>query len=266
MKKVAGIGGYRLFEQIAQNSVSGVVVVSERHREAITRLFPGAEVVTVPNYPLREFFDEKPIHDKIASFSPSTPITCIYIGSLRQYLDRDIRFLLVLADTVLTEIPTARFSVGGPCDDAGILQTMIALQEKFQNRFAYIGPVPYNDLIRKTEEAHIGFYFVKPDSDYWVPCSPNKMYEYLVCGVIPVIRADCDNRDEMRSCGLFFDRTTSEKEISDSLIALIKNPEEMKTKMALCLEVGSRFSYENAGPRYGLLYESVIINEIPLSR
>jgi len=258
MKRFGGFGGYRLFEHIAGNSVSGVVVVSDLHKKAVTGFFPKALVTTVPNFPMAAFVDQKTVLDKIHSFAQTTPIICIYIGSLRQYLDRDIDLLLILADAILTEISAARFFIGGTCDDAGVERKLDLLQQKFKSRFTYLGPVPYDQVIQKTENAHIGFYLVKPDTGYWVPCSPNKIFEYLSCGVIPVIRADCDFKDEMRSCGLFFARNTSEAVIIDSVISLLKNPEEMKSRMELCLKIASNFAYENVSDRYRLLYETII--------
>jgi len=260
MKRFAGIGGYRLFERIARNSVSGVVVVSDRHKDAVSGLFPGALVSTVPNFPMTAFINGKNVINKVDSFSRTNPIICIYIGSLRRDLDRDIDLLLTLADAILMEIPSACFFIGGPCDDEIVMEKMDKIQKKFQNRFSYIGEVPYDQLIRKTENAHIGFYLVKPDSSYLVPCSPNKIYEYLSCGVIPVIRADCDYKDKLQTCGLVYNQDASHKFIVDQLIALMKDPTQMSLFMRQSMAIGSQLTYESEALNYCKLYENLLIS------
>jgi glycosyltransferase involved in cell wall biosynthesis len=165
---------------------------------------------------------------------------------------------LHIAEEILTKIPNSQFSIGGPCHDHDLLSKLDSLQNVFPNRFSYLGIVPHSKVIETTQNAHIGFFLIKPDSSYWVPCSPNKVFEYLSCGVIPVVRAECDYLDDIRSCGLFFDRNTNQSEISYSLISLLKNHKEMKMKMESSLKVGSLFTYENISHRYKSLYESVM--------
>jgi len=260
MKRFAGIGGYRIFEQVSGNSISGIVVVSERHKDSVSRLYPGVLLSTVPNFPMNAFVDEKTILDKIDSFSHSTPVTCIYIGSLRKEFDRDIDLLFSLIEVILTEIPTTRFILGGSCEDDIMLSEINVFRQKFSHRFNYLGSIPYDQVIRKTENAHIGFYFMKPNSNYWVPCSPNKIYEYLSCGVVPVIRADCDHQDKIKACGLVFSQSASEKQVIDNLISLIKDSTRMKTLMKQSLAIGSELTYESAALDYCKLYDNIIKN------
>jgi glycosyltransferase involved in cell wall biosynthesis len=262
MKRFAGIGGYRQFEKISASSVSGVVVVSDGSKDSVAKIFPNAFVQSVPNFPMRSFINENKITEKIQNFSKSSSIHCVYIGSLQRNLDRDIELLLHVAEEILTKIPNSQFSVGGSCSDNELLTRFDTLQKTFPNRFNYLGIVPYSKVVEFTQNTHIGFFFIKPDTSYWVPCSPNKVFEYLSCGVIPVVRADCDYRDEMRLGGLFFERDSDEQVITDAIISLLKNSEEMKKKMELCLDVGSRFKYESVVNNYILLYNSILNYQI----
>lgn len=257
MKRFAGIGGYRLFEQIAGSSASGIVVVSDGLRDKVSKQFPRARVVSVSNFPTLSLIQRGIVDEKIQNFSKNSDIYCIYIGSLNRNLDRDINLLLKIAEHVLLKIPNSRFFLGGPCSDHDLVTTIDGLQKAFPSRFTYLGIVPYLKVIEITQNVHIGFFLINPDTRYWVPCSPNKVFEYLSCGVIPVVRADCDYLDEIRSCGLFFERNTDESVISNSLSSLLQNSEEMKAKMKLCLEVGSRFTYEEKAKNYILLYNSL---------
>src|SRR5690606_7909211 len=109
MKRFAGIGGYRLFEQIAGSSASGIVVVSDGLRDKVSKQFPSARIVSVPNFPPLSLIQRGKVAEKIQNFSKYSDIYCIYIGSLNRNLDRDINLLLKIAEQVLWKIPNSRF-------------------------------------------------------------------------------------------------------------------------------------------------------------
>jgi hypothetical protein len=111
------------------------------------------------------------------------------------------------------------------------------------------------------EKTHIGFFLLKPDTIYWVNASPNKIYEYLFCGVVPVVRADIDDAEEISECGLLFDRDTPENDILNRVIKLIEHPSEVKSLMRKAVDLSRKFTFESAGPNYLKLYKSLIGDE-----
>lgn len=258
MKRFAGIGGYRLFERIAGNSISGVVVVSERFKEIGSHFFPKLKIVSVPNFPLDCQRDSDNILKKIESFSPETPLICIYIGSLRRDLDRDIDLLLTIADEILTRFLDATIIIGGPCTDKKLGDELKTLEEKFPERFVYMGTVPHSRVMEVTATAHIGFHFMKSSANCWTAGSSTKIFEYLATGTIPVARTEFDYREDLCSCGLLFDRDTPRQTIVQQLFMLLEDTNRIQKMMVLSYQTGKKFSYENAAENYLTLYETIL--------
>ena len=47
----------RFFEWIARDAIRGIIVVAEGHKESCQKLFPDAEIITVPNFPDSSEYD-----------------------------------------------------------------------------------------------------------------------------------------------------------------------------------------------------------------
>lgn len=256
MRKTMGMGGYRLFEIFPKNNISGVVVVSNFFSHNVARMFPRSKVTTVQNYPLKSSINTTKIQEKIQSISKTTSIRCIYIGSLRNDLDRDLDLLFSTAHHILTLYPTLKFYIGGACDDKHTLKKMSELQQLFQNRFVYLGVVPASKVISLTQEAHIGFLFLKNQGRDDIR-APNKVFEYLACGVIPVIRGAIDHSNIISSCAIMFTNQDESNDINRTLTELLEDPERMKILMEKTCEVGNMFFWEKESEKYSLLYEEV---------
>jgi len=256
MKRIGGISGYRLFEMLSKNSISGVVIVSERFKEKIAGMFPKSIIHTVPNYPVKSMTDKRKILDKIDSFSQSDPLNCVYIGSLRQDLDRDINLLLKTADNILAKFPHSKFFIGGPCYDNIILNDLKKLQQKYQKRFNYLGTVPNSQVIKITEEAHIGFLFLKnqPEDDFR---TPNKIYEYLLCGLIPIIRGNIEDSEKIAMVSLLFSYRDPIAFLECQIESLLPNRKKMQEMMRYSYELGHQYEWETVALRYLDLYRSL---------
>lgn len=248
-----GINVATIFERIARKQISGVAVVSEQHIPATARRFPGAKIAAVPNYPSIRDYNHEAIERKLESFDSTSQINITYIGSLDNAFDRDLDLMLRIAKTTLESRENVRFIFGGRADP--VLEARLkALAAQFPGRFEFPGYIPRERTVALTEQAHLGFYLMNPNTCYWVKCSPNKIFEYLICGVVPVIRADVDHADEIAKCSLLFDRDSSEDEIIESVLNLIDDPARVSEMMRRAREISARFTFEGVAKKYLELY------------
>jgi glycosyltransferase involved in cell wall biosynthesis len=251
-----GINVATALEKIARRQISGVVVVSDEHIDATKRRFPGAAVASVPNYPSIEDYNENIIEKKI-NFLDDDKVIISYIGSMDNSFDRDIDLMLRIGEEAAAS-GKARFLIGGNVNDANIEQRMRGLSRKFPDDFSFLGYVPRKRTVELTARSHIGLYLMKPDTCYWVKCSPNKVFEYLICGTVPVIRADVDRAREISSSSLLFDRNAGEDEIVDRVLSLISDKERLKFMMRSTREQSKNFTFESAAGRYTEIYRTVM--------
>jgi glycosyltransferase involved in cell wall biosynthesis len=253
----SGVNVATALEKISRKRISGVVVVSDEHIDVTRRRFPGADVVSVPNYPSAKDYDENIINYKINSLDDDTKVVISYIGSLDNSFDRDIDLMLRIGEEAAAT-GRARFLIGGRANDARIEQRMRGLSRKFPDDFSFLGYVQRKRTVELTARSHIGLYLMKPDTCYWVKCSPNKVFEYLICGTVPVIRADVDRAREISSSSLLFDRNAGDDEIVDKVLSLISDKERLKFMMKSTREQSKNFTLESVAGRYTEIYRTVM--------
>jgi glycosyltransferase involved in cell wall biosynthesis len=254
-----GINIAHIYEKISTNFIQGVVIISESHSESTRKLFPTSSIITVPNYPSTSDYDKNRIIEKIQLFNTHSKINMIYIGSLNNLGDRDVNLLLKIADRVLLSSCDVNFIVGGTYNlDSKCTKKMEDLSRKFPDRFLFLGTVPRQKTIELTQNAHIGFYLIRPETSYWVKYSPNKVYEYLICGTIPVIRVDIDHAEVISKCGLLFYRDDSDDVIIKSIMNLITHTEKIKEYMKCAQDMSDNYTWESVACRYIDLYNSLL--------
>ena len=258
----SGIPVNPIYEKITKNSISGVVTVSEHHVGMTHKLFPKQRIVTVSNYPMSTVYDKSVINNKILSLDSRSLINAIYVGSLNSLLDRDVDLLIKIADNMLQIYSNVRFIVGGTNLDTQSRSKFDDLSRKYDGRFQFLGYVSREKTIELTQKAHIGFLLVRPDTRYWVKTSPNKVFEYLMCGVVPIIRADVDHSDALRRCSLIFSRSDDDKVIIKAVLDLLGNPEGLKEYMGKARDLSINYTWESVADRYVELYNTLLYPEI----
>lgn len=102
------------------------------------------------------------------------------------------------------------------------------------------------------------FFLIRPDTEYWVPCSPNKVFEYLICGSIPIIRADIDYSQYLASCSLMYDRETPGEEIIQGVLDLLGDPVRLRSMMDAAVTLSNRFLFESVGDNYISMYNYLL--------
>ncbi|MCM2465673.1 glycosyltransferase family 4 protein [Methanoculleus oceani] len=257
-KQYLGISTPAFYEGLGKNVISGAVAVSEHHIDTVQRLFPASCVVAVPNYPLPEDYDDEVINRKIDPANSEAPINAVYVGSLNNMADRDVSLLLNIADAAIRSYDNVTFFVGGTSLDEDSKAKIDALAGKHDGRFRFFGRVPREETVELTEKAHIGFLLIRPDVRYWVRTSPNKIYEYLICGTVPIVRADVDHADLLRSCSLIFDRSDDDEAIVSAVLDLLGDPGRLRKLMTAARELGVTFTWESVACRYIGLYKTLL--------
>ncbi len=250
---------HRLYELLAGDAVDGVAHASLGGKSDPRSLFPRAEHTHIPNFPLADTYDEAHIREKVLLSESNSTINLLYIGSLNPH-DRDVRLMLRVASEVLGDIPKATFFIGGPTygHDEVLHRMMSPLLEEYGPRFRFrLGYVARSTAQRLTEDCHIGLLFINPETTYWIKSSPNKLYEYLRCGAIPVMRASIESPESVSSCSLLFDRYTPEEEIISSIRDLATDPERCRRMMEDALTLSAQFTFNTVGPEYFRLYNQL---------
>lgn len=250
------------YEKQNKNFILGLVVVSEQHVSMAQPLFPNSNVVTVQNYPLSKMYIKSIINNKILSFKPDSKINVVYIGSLNNLFDRDVDLLIKIADNMLQSYDNVNFIVGGNYLDKQSKMKIDNLSKKYKTRFQYLGYVPRNRTIELTQSAHIGLLLVRPDTSYWVKTSPNKVFEYLICGTVPIVRADVDHADEIRKCSFIFKRSDEEEVIVKAALDLVGNHKKLKELMMLSRDLSVNYTWESVACQYIELYDTLLHSDI----
>lgn len=248
----------RLYEIRARNHIDGVVSVSEEHNKSIHQLFPKVMITTVPNFPSKSDYNYEKIVKKINNFKKGMDINFVYVGSLSNKYDRDIDLILEIAERILYNYPNANFFIGGTCNDLKLKNRFVRLKSEFAERFEYMGKITRENTVYITEKAHIGFLLIRPDTTYWIRTSPNKTYEYLICGTIPIIRADVDHAHDFANCSLLFSRETPKEDIIKAVLDLVGDPIKIKNLMEKALVLSNKFTFESIGKNYTDIYESLL--------
>jgi len=249
----------RMYEIMTRDAIDGVVHVGPEENGGSRALFPGAIPTEVPNFPSAGMYDEARIRKKVRSFGVGSPINLLYVGSLNTH-DRDVPLMLKIAADVLRDIPEAMCFIGGPAygHDEELRQMMTPLAEEFRGRFRFqLGYVAPGMTRQLTEDCHMGLHFIKPETTYWIKGSPNKLFEYLLCGAIPVVRASIEASEKISACSLMFDRYTPEEEIISGIRQLLGDPDRCRRMMENALSLGARFTFEAVGKNYLRLYSQV---------
>lgn len=250
------VNSYTLFENIGISHISGLILVSDYHLEGARRLFPAPHITVIPNYPSSKDYDDCLIESKIESFAGH--IDLVYIGGLASSIDRDVDLLMKICERVLQCTDNTRFIIGGRAADDELKERFVRYEKMFPDRFLFLGEVTRSDVIRITENAHIGFFLIRPDAKYWVKASPNKVYEYLICGTVPVVRADIENAEKIIESALIFNRDSEDDDVVDGVLSLVEDNSQLQRMMRSSRNVSKMLCSDSVDHRYIALYKALM--------
>jgi hypothetical protein len=244
----------RIGEILSMNKIDGVVTILEEYRSVVQKYFPHSKIAVIPNFPVFEDYDDKIIISKINSFTSATPLQFIYIGSLNWNQDRDLELIIYIAEFLLLKSYNVKFIIGGYTSDDILLSEFSRLNTAYPNNFIYTGHLPREKVIKYSQESHFGFFLIKPNTDYWVLSSPNKVFEYIRCGVIPILRANCAHKELLFDSSVWFDRKDPRESILNTIESIISDPNRIQELMRQSYQLSSQFSFNSVAEEYLKLY------------
>lgn len=247
------------FERRYGGKVEELIFVSNRV-ERLPEAFQGKTVTVVPNYPFSTMFSGGAVQDKISALDDDGPINLGYFGTLNLNFDRDTGLLFDIAERLMREDPRFTFTLAGRIYGDEIPLRIKAMSEEFGERFSYLGEISMKEVVENAQRTHFGFLLIRPESPMFsesMPVSANKVYEYLLAGTIPVIRAVIEDRESVERCSLIFGKEATMENIVAEIRTLACDVERMRRLMTECREIGQRYSWEEVSTRYIQVYERV---------
>lgn len=244
----------RIYEQLSSRWIDGIVGVSHDHIELLKSQFKRSKIVIVPNYPDTTEYSKIDLESKI-SLLDHNYLKMVYFGSLDVTLDRDIFLILRVMQVILQQKKYSEAFIGGITSHPNLLSALSDMVNKYPGRFHFLGHVSYKEVLSYTSQATIGFLFIKPD--YWVKVSANKVYEYLHYGVIPIIKANIENYENVSECSLIFSQNTKDEDIVSSVSDLISEKNRIKRMMSFSYDIGNQYTFDSVKKRYKRLYQEI---------
>ncbi len=239
-------------ERMYGRSVDELVFVSRR-LDSLPKNLRKKKVTVIPNYPQAGRFQGDEAKKKIEGFDSSDRIEFVYFGVLNLDFDRDMRMMFRIMDSLMGSNEKVCFTVAGRMDDRDVRSFLDDLEIKYGDRMSYLGEIPFDEVVTRTQRAHFGLFLLRTDSKMWSedhPVSPNKIYEYLLSGTVPVVRAALDDLDIIAPSSLAFGKSSTFEEIRDDIAGLLADRPRMRRMMAECLALGRKFSWETVSQGY----------------
>ncbi|NLV27542.1 MAG: glycosyltransferase family 4 protein [Methanomicrobiales archaeon] len=243
------------YEKFSKKRIDGLVDISESHLEKIKSQFTFSKKIVIPNYPDPSFIKFIGMNNKIKKIDENK-ISIVYFGSLDISLDRDIYLTLEVMESVIQKNCDGKAYVGGLTSDYLILARLNQLMLKYPNQFFYLGYVLNQDVLSYTSNATLGLFLLKSSNS--VSGSSNKIYEYLMYGVIPIIKGNIENLDQIRDCSLIFSGNEKNDMIISKVDDLVADKHMMKLMSYKSWENGKIFSFDHVKERYSNLYNDIL--------
>ncbi|NLW76459.1 MAG: glycosyltransferase family 4 protein [Methanomicrobiales archaeon] len=252
-----GIGKY--CEKVARNFIDGIVLVTDNQIQSTKIQIPDINhIVVVPNYPNIDNQYADRIQEKISTILHSDRIHFIYIGSLSTKVDRDIYGMIDICSALLNKFQEVYVTIGGSTSEKDLLERFDILTKMYPGRFFYTGYLNRNEVIQYTCDAHFGFLLLDPNTKYLAVRSPNKVYDNLMYGVVPIIRANIGEKENLKRCSLLYDQTNGIEKIIQDIGYFIENREKLQNYLKEAKKLSQLYSFESVEERYSLLYRAVI--------
>jgi hypothetical protein len=259
-EEMRGIGKY--CEKLSGSFIDGVVLVTDSQVQSTKKQLPGVDhMVVVPNYPDVDNRYTDRIYEKISAVSGSDRINFVYIGSLSTKVDRDIYGMMDICSALLKKFNNVHITIGGTTSEKELLGRFNILTSMYPGRFIFAGYLNRDEVVYHTSNAHFGFFLLDERSPYWVSCSPNKIFDYLLFGVVPIIRANIDEKENLQRCSLLYGREDSLGKIIQDIGYYIENRELIQNYMKEAINLSQLYSFESVEDRYSLLYNLVCRNK-----
>ena len=173
---------------------------------------------TMPNYPSKYWAKEK------KTFHTTGKLRLVYVGSLGY----DTTYLEEITEWVLLNKAIVSLDIFSDNIDDKAKDFLQAIND---DAISFHGGCIYKELPEKLKNYDVGLVMYKPVSDNWIQNAPNKLFEYLACGL-----------DVWFSKTMAYTLTLERRDLYPKIIALD-------------FEKLDGFDFEKAVNRDGLLYK-----------
>lgn len=220
-------------------------------------------VTEIRNYPRKDLFqtDHKANHaaaEKLKAFARDR-IIIIYAGNIS--MSRDLTFF---RDTVLAlnnkGYNCAGVSLGG--GEQRDVEIWKKLCNESPDRMLYLGEIPHEFVPSILRQAHIG-WGVLPDKAPFNISLPNKVFEYLACGLPVVVSDMCNVRHLLwKSPAALIFSDEKDEGLADLIIGAYPDIEALNEMKQLAVEIfTSRFTWDSEELKLLQVYEDILKTE-----
>ncbi|MGI5102613.1 hypothetical protein [Treponema vincentii] len=230
-----------LYEKFFIASIDFLICVNKEHRLKTCSLFKKIDVnnsCIVHNYPTSTAYIPA---SELLELKNRIPLIS-YVGSLNWNADRDVELMIDCVKALETAKIEYNCIFAGPVVDDRLVKILLTLQETTDNRFQYLGIVSRDVAVKIAIKSHIGFYFF--NNSCTLPCSPNKIFEYIYYGVIPFARYTPAD-DLTMYHGNIYDFTVDRNKIIQDFVNLVSDRELINKKVNHIIKQGCPFLWEN---------------------
>lgn len=215
-------------EKMLASRLSGIVTVNEDMGEKFKKY--NNEVAVLPNYPLRELFDNVPLNSNLRRRYEDDEVL-IYIGGLSQArgVTRSIRALSL----VKSEVPKVKMLFLGSFANQEYKKDIIDSIEELgvKDNVEFLGKVSHEKVPQYLDIAQVGLFLLQPVNERYDKGEPTKYFEYSAAG-LPVVISDLPAKRrlvEENENGLLVDPLDDE-DISENILYLLNN-ESIRNEM-----------------------------------
>lgn len=238
-----------------------VICVNPAHLNSSRKLLFVKNGLVVSNYPennnTKHYIDRK-INNYLVN---NTPIFS-YVGSLNGIVDRDMHLMLAVIREVLKR-KLGKVILAGRSPDEDTVRGIREIQCEF-DEFEYLGEIDRKMVAEINYCSQFGFFMIKSELGESYSCSPNKVYEYLENGVIPIISAVVDDLDFLKDrLGLiyppFYENMNARVHLIISrLETLLSDRNNVVAQMELSFETSGEFGWQQESDKLIKMYKEIL--------
>jgi len=242
---------YKLYEKIVLNFIDRVFyttrIIGERYLKRI-----GERAIQINNVPMIEMFKQEPLP------LIERPFKAVFLGNMTPI--RGIREIINAFSIVHTKYPDFCLDLIGPFYREEFKKEImeLILKLKLEKVVKIMPPITYDQIVSTLQNYRIGYitYLSYPNN---MVCMPNKIFEYMACGM-NIIASNFPNYREVLeqcNCGLLVEPEDVQA-IADATLKYIQNNKlsiEMAAKARLAFI--NQFNWEIEKKKFIQVYHQI---------
>jgi glycosyltransferase involved in cell wall biosynthesis len=229
---------WRFFERLCIKRAAVILTVSPSIAERLKNDYKLQEVLTVRNIPMKRGSIQR-VEKSEFGFDPNKTLLLLQGSGIN--MNRGGEELV----EAMQRIRRAELVIIGGGDALPELKRLVA-HHRLSEKVHFLGKMPYEEMMRYTAAADIGFSLDKSDNLNYQFSLPNKIFDYAMAG-LPMITSDLPEVSKFvkqNDIGLIVSEVIPKK-IAEKVNFLIDNPAELQRMRANASQMNQRLSWEN---------------------